>query len=164
MTITNTLSGRIRGSWRILLKEITAFGLVGTINFFIDIGLFNVLLHHGVGVLTAKVVSTTVATTLAYFGNRHLSFSHRARTGIGREAAVFFAINLIVLLGSLAILGLFAYPLHFKYDKLVMNVVNLGTIALGTVFRFDAYKRFVFLHPDKVNSVSEQELDAELAE
>jgi hypothetical protein len=45
-----------------------------------------------------------------------------------------------------------------------MNVVNLGTIALGTVFRFDAYKRFVFLHPDKVHSVTDQELDDELAE
>jgi len=31
-----------------------------------------------------------------------------------------------------------------------MNVVNLGTIAIGTIFRFWAYKRFVFLHPDKV--------------
>ncbi len=51
--MTITLSGRIRGSWRILLKEITAFGLVGAVNFVIDIGLFNVLLHHGVGVLTA---------------------------------------------------------------------------------------------------------------
>ena len=163
MTIT-TLSSRIHGSWRILVKEITAFGLVGAVNFFIDIGLFNLLLHRDVGVLTAKVVSTTVATTLAYFGNRHLSFSHRARTGIGREATVFFAINLIVLLGSLAVLGLFAYPLGFKFDKLVMNLVNLATIALGTVVRFDAYKRFVFLHPDKVHSVSDQELDIELAE
>lgn len=162
--MTNTLNGRIRGSWRILVKEITAFGLVGAVNFFIDIAIFNLLLHHGFGVLTAKVVSTMVATTLAYFGNRHLSFSHRARTGIGREATAFFAINLVVLLGSLAILGIFAYPLHFKFDKVVMNLVNLGTIALGTVFRFDAYKRFVFLHPDRVNATSDVVLDAELSE
>jgi putative flippase GtrA len=162
--MTNTLSGRIRGSWRILVKEVTAFGLVGAVNFFIDIGVFNLLLHHGFGVLTAKVVSTTVATTLAYFGNRHLSFSHRARTGLGREATVFFAINVVVLLGSLAILGFFAYPLHFKFDKVVMNVVNVVTIALGSVFRFDAYKRFVFLHPDKIHDANDAELDEELAE
>lgn len=161
--MTTGMSSRLRGSWRILAKEIAAFGFVGAINFVIDIGLFNLLLHHGFGVLTAKVVSTTVATTFAYFGNRHLSFSHRARTGIGREAAFFFAINLIALLGSLAILGIFAYPLHFKFDKVVMNLVNLGTIGLGTVFRFDAYKRFVFLHPDKVRS-SDDDLDEELAE
>jgi hypothetical protein len=33
---------------------------------------------------------------------------------------------------------------------LVMNVVNLFTIGLGTIFRFWAYKRFVFRHPDRV--------------
>jgi hypothetical protein len=32
----------------------------------------------------------------------------------------------------------------------VMNVVNLFTIGMGTIFRFWAYKRFVFLHPDRV--------------
>jgi hypothetical protein len=30
-------------------------------------------------------------------------------------------------------------------------VVNFGTIVCGTIFRFWAYKRFVFLHPDKVS-------------
>jgi len=32
----------------------------------------------------------------------------------------------------------------------VMNAVNLVTIGMGTIFRFWAYKRFVFLHPDRV--------------
>jgi putative flippase GtrA len=162
--VLTALRTRLSGSWRILAKEIAAFGLVGIVNFFVDVGIFNLLLRHGFGVLTAKTVSTTVATLLAYFGNRHLSFSHRARTGIGREATVFFAINVATLLMSLAILAVFAYPLHFKFDKLVMNVVNLATIALGTVVRFDAYKRFVFLHPDKVASASGAELEQELAE
>ena len=31
-----------------------------------------------------------------------------------------------------------------------MNVVNVFTIGLGTIFRFWAYKRFVFRHPDRV--------------
>jgi putative flippase GtrA len=144
----------LRGSWRLLAKEVAAFGFVGAISFVIDVGLFNVLLHKGAGPITAKVISTTLATTFAYFGNRHLSFSHRARTGLRREAAYFFLINLATLAGSLAVLAFFAYPLHYKFDKLVMNIVNLVTIGLGTIFRFDAYKRFVFLHPDKVHIVS----------
>jgi hypothetical protein len=41
--------------------------------------------------------------------------------------------------------------------------VNLMTIALGTVFRFWAYKRFVFLHPDRVHAKNVN-LDEELAE
>lgn len=144
----------VRTSWRLLVKELAAFGFIGGISFVIDIGIFNLLQIHGAGPITAKIVSTVVATTFAYFGNRHLSFSHRARTGLGREAAFFFLINGITLVGSLAALGFFAYPLHYKFDKFVMNIVNLVTIALGTVVRFDAYKRFVFLHPDKVHIVA----------
>jgi putative flippase GtrA len=135
--------------------------VIGAISLVIDLGLFNLLLHHGA--LKAKCVSTIVATTFAYFGNRHLSFSHRARTTIGRETSFFFGINLIVLVVSELILGLFAYPLNQRHDHVVMNIVNLATIALGTVFRFWSYKRFVFLHPDKVHSY-DVDLDVELAE
>jgi hypothetical protein len=44
-----------------------------------------------------------------------------------------------------------------------MNVVNLATIAVGTVFRFWGYKRFVFLHPNNVHARN-FDLDVELAE
>jgi putative flippase GtrA len=158
---TTSLSERLRGSWRILAKEVTAFGFIGAISFVIDIGLFNLLRHHGYGPITAKTVSTVVSTTFAYFGNRHLSFSHRARTSLGREAGFFFLINLGTLVLSLAMIGFFAYPLGYKNDTFVLNVVNLASIGIGTVIRFDAYKRFVFLHSDKVTAnLDADELDA----
>jgi putative flippase GtrA len=147
---STSLLDHIRGSWRILVKEVVAFGIVGFISLGIDLGIYNLMLAHHIGVLTAKTVSTIVATTFAYFGNLYFSFSHRARTSLGRETSFFFGINVLALLGGLAILALFAYPLHLKYDHVAMNVVNLFTIGLGTLFRFWAYKRFVFLHPDRV--------------
>ena len=156
-----SLRTHVRSSWRILLKEITAFGVIGLASLVIDLGLFNLLLHHGA--LKAKCVSTIVATTFAYFGNRHLSFSHRARTSIGRETSFFFGINLVVLAFSELILAFFAYPLHQRSDHVVMNVINLVTIGIGTVFRFWGYKRFVFLHPDKVHT-PDVDLEVELAE
>ncbi|MCW2526128.1 MAG: conserved rane protein of unknown function [Pseudonocardiales bacterium] len=151
----SSLTDRLTGSWRLIVKEVAAFGLVGAVSFVIDFGLFNLFLHQGSGPIVSKVISTAVATTFAYFGNRFWSFSHRARTSLGREAAYFFLINLVTLVLSIAVLAFFAYPLHYKFDKFVMNVVNLATIALGTVVRFDAYKRFVFLHPDKVGAGQE---------
>ena len=151
----------LRSSWRILLKELTAFGLVGALAFAIDIGLFTWLAPGGA--LKAKFISTVVSTTFAYFGNRHLSFSHRARTGIGRETGFFFAINFVTLVVSELILALFVYPLHYAHGSRTVFVVNLLTIALGTVFRFWAYKRFVFLHPDRVHA-GDINLDEELAE
>ena len=156
-----TLRERLRGSWRILLKEVTAFGLVGAVGFIIDIGLFNLFFHDGQ--IVAKCISTTVATIVTYFGNRYFSFSHRARSGIGRETSVFFSINVLTLLFSLAVIAIFEYPFGFKHHVLVMNLVNLGTIAIGTLFRFWSYKRFVFLHPDRVHAAN-LDLDEELAE
>jgi putative flippase GtrA len=156
-----SLRTHVRSSWRILLKEITAFGLIGALSLIIDLGLYNLL--AGNGWLKAKLVSTVVATLFAYFGNRHLSFSHRARTTLGRETSYFFGINLVTLVFSELVLGLFAYPLNQRGDHVVMNVVNLVTIGLGTIFRFWGYKRFVFLHPDKVHS-ADVDLEVELAE
>ena len=146
--MSHSLIDHIRGSWRILVKEIAAFGVVGAVGFIIDLSLFNVFFNDGQ--IVAKSISTTVATAVTYVGNRYLSFSHRARSKLGREAGYFFLINLIALLGALVIIAIFSYPLHYKHHILVMNVVNLFTIGMGTIFRFWAYKRFVFLHPDKV--------------
>jgi len=160
--MASSLIEHIRGSWRILVKEITAFGLVGAVGFMVDLGLFN--LFFGDGQIVAKTISTTVATCVTYVGNRYLSFSHRARSTLGREAGFFFLINLIALLASLVVIGIFSYPLHFKHHLLVMNLVNLFTIGMGTVFRFWAYKRYVFLHPDRVANLPDQpELEAVLA-
>jgi len=160
-TTRTSLITHVRGSWRILLKEISAFGMVGAVAFAVDLGVFAWLSPQGA--LKAKCVSTIVSTLLAYFGNRYLSFSHRARTSIGRETAFFFGINLITLIFSELVIALFVYPLHHAHDSGTVFLVNVGTIAVGTLFRFWAYKRFVFLHPDKVNSPA-ADLAVELAE
>jgi putative flippase GtrA len=156
-----SLREHLRSSWRILLKEVTAFGLVGALAFVIDLGVFTWLAPHGA--LKAKAVSTVVATLFAYVGNRHLSFSHRARTSIGRETSFFFGINLVVLILSELVIGFFVYALHYGHASTMVFAVNVATIVLGTLFRFWAYKRFVFLHPDRVHSV-DVDLDVELAE
>jgi putative flippase GtrA len=148
--MSTSLIDHVRGSWRILVKEIAAFGVVGAVGFVIDIGLFNLFWHTLNSPVIAKAISTSVATVVTYVGNRYLSFSHRARSKLGREAWFFFVINLIALVASLIILWIFSHPLGYRDDKFVLNVVNLFTIGLGTVFRFWAYKRFVFLHPDRV--------------
>ena len=151
----------LRSSWRILLKELSAFGLVGAVAFVIDVGLFAALSSYGA--LKAKAVSMVASTTVAYVGNRYLSFSHRARSTIGRETSFFFGINLITLIFSELVLALFVYGFDYGHTSRMVFVVNLVTIGIGTIFRFWAYKRFVFLHPDKVHA-PDADLDVELAE
>ena len=151
------LLDHVRNSWRILLKEITAFGAVGLVGLVIQLGLFNLL--HDIGALKANAVAMIVATAFAYVGNRYLSFSHRARTGLGREASWFFGINAVTFVIAELILGV-AYLFSKQHDKVVTNVLNLVGIGVGTIIRFWAYKRFVFLHPDRVDVVT-GEIDAE---
>lgn len=159
MTALDQRHGRWPRPVRLLIKEITAFGVIGILNLVLDTVLFNLLLawNKGLGPNSASLISTTVCTLLAYFGNRHLSFSHRARTGFARESSFFFAVNIVALVGQQLILALFSYPLHYKDDTLVMNIVRLGTIGLGTIFRFWAYKRFVFLPPEAGDAAPEHE-------
>ena len=157
------LSATLRSSRRILVKEIAAFGLVGSVGLVIDIGLFNLFFHDGQ--VVAKTISTSVATVATYLGNRYFSFSHRARSGVGRETSLFFGINLLVLGFSIGLISFAEYPLHYKHHVFAMNVANILSIGLGTLFRFWAYKRFVFLHPDKVHvRMTTTDLETELSE
>ena len=144
MSVVRSLLDRAGSPWQVLAKELSAFGVVGVVNLFVDIGLFN-LMHFGVGLgpLTSKVISTSVATTSAYFMNRHWSFSHRARTGLAREYTLFFLLNGVALAMGLVVLGMTRYGFGLT-DKLSLNVANLIGIWVGTMFRFWSYKRWVF--------------------
>jgi putative flippase GtrA len=164
ISLANTgLVTRLRGPWRILAKEVAAFGVVGAGAFVIQIGLLELLLHMSIGPLSANAIAMVVATVFAYFGNRNYSFSHRARTGLAREAALFFGINAVAFALSEVMVAIAAYPLGYKNHPHVIVGVTILSIAIGTVFRFWSYKRFVFLHPDRVHT-HDVDLDEELAE
>jgi putative flippase GtrA len=163
LTVRERVQIYLRDSWRVLLKEISAFGAIGIVALGIDLGVFAWLAPHGA--VKAKIVSATLSTAFAYVGNRYLSFSHRARTSIARETAFFFVINAITTGFSLGCIAFFVYALDYAHGSAMVFFVNVATIAIGTLFRFWSYKRFVFLHPDKVHMHAHgPELDAELAE
>ena len=127
-----------------LVRELMKFGVVGGVAFVVDVGLFNLLLHATDKPLTSKTISTVVATTVAYLGNRHWTFRRRSRSGVRREYTLFFLLNGVGLLISLACLAISHYLLDFTgrlADNIAANVIGLG---LGTAFRFWSYRRWVF--------------------
>jgi putative flippase GtrA len=141
------LSGRLRSTWRLLLKEIGAFGVVGAVAFVVDVGLFQVLYAQaGVGAVTAKVASTLAGMSVAYLGHRFWSFSHREHERPGRQSLVFVLINCATLLLGAGIVALVRYPLG-QESVLVIQIANIGSIALGSVIRFVGYRRWVFTAP-----------------
>ena len=130
-----------------LVKELGAFGVVGSLCFLLDVGGFQLLYAHvGTGAVTAKLLSTLVSMTVAYVAHRYWSFSHRARTGVRREYLVFALVNGATLLLSLAVVAFVRYPLG-QDGTLVLQLANVGSIAVGTVIRFLSYRRWVFVAP-----------------
>jgi putative flippase GtrA len=133
-----------------LVHEVAKFASVGAVAYIIDFGLFNILRFAGGQgplydrPLTAKVVSVVAATTFAYFANRHWTWKDRERTGLAREYTLFFLINGVALVLSVGVLWISHYVLGFTSplaDNISANVIGL---ALGTMFRFFAYRRWVF--------------------
>lgn len=133
-----------------LLHEIAKFGAVGAVAFVVDVGVFNWLRYHGgAGVLfekplTAKAISTVLATIVAYLGNRFWTYRHRERGSYAREYLLFFLFNGIGLAISLSCLWISHYALGLRgpiADNISANVIGLG---LGTLFRFWAYRNWVF--------------------
>jgi putative flippase GtrA len=137
--------GRLFGTTgRLLVKELSGFGVVGIVCFFIDLGVFQLLYAHaGVGAVTSKFVSTVVSMTAAYYGHRHWSFSHRGRRGLRHEYVLFALINGTTLLLQLGIVALVRYPMGID-SALALQVANVFAIGTTTVIRYLSYRRWVF--------------------
>jgi putative flippase GtrA len=130
-------------------RELSKFGTVGAVAFFIDLTIFNVLLQSGSETLAAKTVSTVVAATVAFLGNRFWTWRHREHHHMARQYSTFFVLNAVGLGIGLACLAISHYGLGHMWPALQSRLADnisgqlIGT-ALGTLFRFWSYRRFVF--------------------
>ncbi len=131
-----------------MVRELAKFGVIGIIAAVIDLGGAAVLEGSGLlGPLTAKVLSTAAAATFSYAGNRLWTFRHRANNGLAREYFLFFVLNGIATLFAVLVIGFTEYTLHL-HSHLAFNVAQVSGTVAGTVFRYWAYKKWVFLPPE----------------
>ncbi|WP_308036662.1 GtrA family protein [Actinoplanes sp. DH11] len=146
-------SSGLRARLRALVHEVGKFGTVGGIAFAIDLMIFNVLLRNGAETLTAKTVSTIIATTIAFLGNRFWTWRDGRHTNMARQYTMFFVLNAIGLGIALTCLAISHYGLGQIWPALRSPVADniagqfVGT-AMGTMFRFWSYRRFVFRATD----------------
>jgi len=153
------LVDRLRGLLSLVYREALKFGVVGIIAYVIDVYVYN-MLRSGWWPLDeaplankpvlAKVISVTIATVVAWLGNRYWTFRKRRRASMQREFALFVVMNIGGLLISAGCILVSHYMLGFTSalaDNISGNVVGL---VLGTLFRFWAYRTFVFTqtHPE----------------
>jgi putative flippase GtrA len=132
---------------RSLVHELAKFGVVGSVNYVLDVAVFNVLIvgpldHRPI---TAKTISTVLAATSSYFMNRHWTWRDRARSGVGREYGLFIVLSAVGLALTLGCLAFGEYVLH-QDSWLARNIWgNVIGVGIGMVWRFWSFKRWVFL-------------------
>jgi putative flippase GtrA len=139
---------RIRDGYtrfRVVIHEAAKFGIVGILAFLVTIGGAN-LLRSGAGFdeLPSVTVATVVATIFAFVGNKLWAFRHRTGSHLRRESILFFAFNGVGLLVQLMFVAVTRYGFGLK-GTFSYNVANLLGVAVATLFRLYAYRRWVFL-------------------
>ncbi|AIF41730.1 MULTISPECIES: GtrA family protein [Dermacoccus] len=136
-----TASSPLAAFWR----ELSTFGIIGVLNIFIDMGLYNWLRAGPLDgkVTTAKIISGAVATVFAWVGNRYWTFRHRENRPLHHEVVLFFAVNGVALAATSAWVAFAHYVLGAR-GALWENVHALIGIGIGTILRFVAYRTIVF--------------------
>jgi putative flippase GtrA len=154
------LLDRARGAIDVLVREMLKFGMVGAVAFVIDLGGYNLLVFGPGQVfgaenldkpLTARVISASVATLVAWVGNRLWTFRHRRNRPAHHELGLFIGFNVVAMVIGVTCLGFSRYVLDL-HTQLADNVTNILGIGLGTLFRFWTYRKFVFAGEDLVKS------------
>jgi putative flippase GtrA len=135
-----------------LIHEIAKFGIVGGGAFVLTIALSNTFhFAANLGPLTSFSLATAIAAVASYFANRHWTWRHKDNSGVRRELPLFLALSVIGLAISDVPVGVSEYVLDL-HSPLAYNISStlIGT-ALGTVWRFWSFRRWVFLdaEPDR---------------
>ncbi|HUR14190.1 MAG TPA: GtrA family protein [Mycobacteriales bacterium] len=136
---------------RPVVSELGKFLVVGGFCFALDTLLAYVFrFHAGLGPTTAKTLSTVLATGVSYAGNRLWSFSHRVDgdSTHKQDLSLYAAINMVGLVITLVPVDVAHYLLDAT-SPLAFTISGILGTAVATVFRFWAYRRWVFdLDPD----------------
>ncbi len=132
---------------RRLAPEALAFGVIGAANTALYLAITYVALP--IGAVKATVLATVITTTLAYVANRYWTYRHHTRSALQREYTLFFGFNLIGMIIQSGSVGIAKYGFHLNETdhKLVIMVTTLAAAGVATIFRFWAYRTFVFLKP-----------------
>lgn len=139
---------------RRLTHEAAKFSAVNVVATLVAIVLFNLLVHGLAGVynpgplngwpVTSWFLANCVGMAISFYGSRHYAFKHRRPSGPGGGALNYSAVNLLSFVIPMACLWVSRNALGWE-SALADNVsANVVGAVLGGLFRFWAFRRFVF--------------------
>ncbi len=134
-----------------LLNQLGKFLATGSLNFFLDFGVLNLLIFltdisRGGYYVVFKVISFLAASTNSYFWNKFWVFGSRGKTTAG-EYGLFFmltAIGAVINIGIAAlVVNVIGAPNGISL-KIWSNVGALIAVIFSLFWNFISYKFFVF--------------------
>lgn len=133
---------------RLLTREVLTFLTVGGVGYVVDVAAFNglrsVAPFSTVDPSLARTLAVAVAMCVTYAGNRTLTWRDHSTANGRREVSLFVLFNIIGFGFSVVTLAI-SHDVLGLTSRLADNVsANVIGLALGTVFRYLTYKRFVF--------------------
>lgn len=141
-----SINQRLRGLVGLFWREVAKFGVVGGIAFIIDSAIFIWLFSgpmHGSEVW-AKAIATIIASIFSWVANRYWTFRHRKQANVVREAVLFAIMNGIGLLIASGCVFIAKYWLGVESKVGLFIAGSVVGLILGTIFRFFAYRFWVF--------------------
>jgi putative flippase GtrA len=132
---------------RHLVPELAKFGVVGATGAVVDLG-GSALLYgtFHLGPITSKAIALSAACVVTYLGSRFWTFRHRENQPVARELMLFIVLNGVGLIIAEIVIAITAYAAGAK-DQLAYNAASVIGTGFGTIFRYFAYKKWVFLAP-----------------
>ncbi|NJQ01706.1 GtrA family protein [Streptomyces sp. PLAI1-29] len=145
----------MRDAARGVRVEAARFGTVGALAFVLDNGGYTLLvfgLPGGGGgpmrslPVQASVLATAAATLFSWAGNRYWTYRHRRRENMAWELLLFTAVNVVGIAITAGTVLLSRRLLGFD-SVLSDNTARITGWLIATVFRFVAYRGYVFTAP-----------------
>jgi putative flippase GtrA len=136
---------------RLTSPEVVTFLAVGGAGYVVDVASFNALRSQSflsaADPSYARILAVSVAMVVTYLGNRLFTWRGRAPGDRRREIGLFVVFNIIGLGLSVATLVI-SHDLLGLTSRLADNIsANVIGLALGTLFRYWSYQKFVFTAP-----------------
>ncbi|MFC9507789.1 GtrA family protein [Streptomyces sp. NPDC057002] len=156
MPVLATVALRARDAVKGIWREAAKFGVVGALAFVVDNGGYNLLVFGLPGgaeggpmrtsPVQASVVATAAAALFSWGGNRYWTYRDQHREKVTHELVLFLVANGVGL--AITAGTVFASRQLLGLDSALSdNTARIFGWVLATLFRFYAYRRYVFVAP-----------------
>lgn len=138
---------RFKAAWHLFVAELMKFGTVGGLAFLVNAGVVWILMHtvfQEDGHVKAKAIATVVATLFSWVANRYWTFRDKRQSDTRRELVQFLIANGIGMAIELACVGVSYYILGLTSPTASFISGTIVGTALGTIFRYFAYRFWVY--------------------